>query len=71
MGLVAPGILIGLPGALMGARFIQSVLFGVSAADPLTFLEVSLALAVIVFVACLGPALQAAHGNPVEVMRAE
>jgi putative ABC transport system permease protein len=71
MGLVAGGIVIGLCGALAGTRLIESALFGVGAADPITFCGVSLCLVAVALVACLVPTLRAVRLDPVEAMKAE
>ena len=71
MALVAWGIVIGLVGALAGMRALQSWLFGVSAADPLTICAVSLSLVLVALVACLVPTLRATRLDPAEVMKAE
>jgi len=71
MTLVGVGILMGVSGALAGARLMQSWLFGIGAADPVTFVGVSLFLATVALLACIVPALRAAHLDPAEVMRAE
>ena len=71
MSLVGVGLVIGVSGALAGAQVMQSWLFGIGAADPLTFVGVSLCLAAVALPACLVPALRAARLDPAEVMKAE
>jgi putative ABC transport system permease protein len=71
LALVAGGIIIGLVGALVGTRLIESVLFGIGATDPITFCGVSLCLVAVTLVACLVPTLRAVRLDPVEVMKAE
>ena len=71
MSLVAVGIVIGLGGAMAGARLLQSWLFGVGSADLLTFCVVTCTLAVVALVACLLPTLRATRLDPAEVMKAE
>ncbi len=60
MMLVAIGIAIGLAGALGLTRLLSSLLFGVDAADPLTFAAIALLLALVAFLACYLPARRAA-----------
>jgi predicted permease len=65
------GILIGIIGALGMGRVLTSFLYNVSAADPLTFVSVSVMLAAIAVVASLLPAFRAASIDPVEALRTE
>jgi predicted permease len=64
MRLTLAGVTIGSAGALVLTRWMSGMLFGVSAADPLTFLTVSLALAVVALMACYIPARRAARLRP-------
>jgi len=59
----------GVAAALMG--LMKSLLFGVSALDPVSFLAVPLALAAAAGLASYLPARRAASVNPVEALRAE
>jgi putative ABC transport system permease protein len=71
LALTLVGIGIGIVGAYALARLITTLLFGVAAADPLTFTVVA---AVFVFVAVLAsylPARRAAAVDPIIAMRAE
>jgi putative ABC transport system permease protein len=52
-------------------RLMASLLFGVSANDPPTFLAVSLGLAGAAMLASYLPALRATQVDPVETLRAE
>jgi predicted permease len=71
MGMVAVGLVIGLPAALAAARAVDSVLFGIQPADPLTFAATATTLAVIGLGAAFLPALRAAHLEPSQVLRHE
>jgi putative ABC transport system permease protein len=65
------GIVLGVAGAVVLTRLISSLLFGVAAADPLTFISVAV---LFVLVACLAsylPARRAAGVDPIIAMRAE
>jgi len=65
------GLAIGLAGALGITRLLKHQLYGVSATDPLTFVVISLLLAVVVLLACWIPAWRAAKVNPMVALRCE
>jgi putative ABC transport system permease protein len=71
------GVLIGLGLALgaalsyAGAQFINSLLFGVSARDPLVFGSVSMLVAIAALGACLVPGRRALKVDPLLALRAE
>jgi putative ABC transport system permease protein len=71
LGLSGLGILIGSVAALGMGRILTSFLYGVSAADPLTFVSVSVILAAVAAGASFFPAHRAASINPVEALRTE
>jgi ABC-type antimicrobial peptide transport system permease subunit len=66
---VAGGIVVGLAGAFALARFMTTVVFGISAHDPLTFAVVPLVLAVVAGTAALIPAARAAAIDPMRALR--
>ena len=56
-------------GAIWLARFMQSLVFGIGARDPLTLVSVCLTLAAVGVVASLGPARRATSVDPVIALR--
>ena len=69
MTLVAAGIVVGAGAALLVARGLSRLLYGVSAADPISFVTPSLVLAAIAFVACYLPARPVSRLDPLEALR--
>jgi putative ABC transport system permease protein len=64
MTLAVIGIAVGLLGAFALTRLITSLLFGVAATDPLTFVAIPLLLLFVALVACYLPARRAARLDP-------
>ena len=69
--LTAGGLLIGLLVALLGAGFMSTLVYGISSADPLTFLVCAVVLLLAAFLASYLPARRAMSLNPVDVLRSE
>jgi len=69
MGLTALGLACGAAGALAVMRLLSSLLFGVSAHDPLTMSAAGALLAVVAFLACFVPARRAARLDPLIALR--
>jgi ABC-type antimicrobial peptide transport system permease subunit len=63
------GVVLGVAGALLAARLVDSVLYGVTAGDRVTFGIVILATLFVATVATLRPAQRAAALDPAEVLR--
>jgi putative ABC transport system permease protein len=69
--IVGTGVLTGVFAALGLTRLMTSLLFSVSAVDPITFLAVALLLAVISLVSCYIPARRTLRVDPVIALRYE
>jgi predicted permease len=69
--LVLAGLVIGVPAALMGARLIESQLFGLNATDPLTLIGASVVLTIVALLAGYLPARRASRVNPLNALRYE
>jgi len=69
--LVAVGLVVGLAGALALTRFMQSLLYGVTPTDPITFVGVSGLLVLAAASASLIPARRATRIDPITALRAE
>lgn len=65
------GLVLGIAGALWLGRAGASLLFGISPADPLTFLTVSVLLTVVAMAACYFPARRAMKVHPAVALRQE
>jgi putative ABC transport system permease protein len=65
------GIAAGALAALLAARLLERLVFGVSASDPLTLAAVAGTLAAVALLASLLPAYRASRLDPLKVLRAE
>jgi ABC-type antimicrobial peptide transport system permease subunit len=71
VGLAAVGVVLGVAAAYASAQLIQSLLFGVDARDPVTFVTVPVVLLAVAAAASLIPAVRASRVDPVEALREE
>jgi ABC-type antimicrobial peptide transport system permease subunit len=68
---VALGLALGLLGAYLLRWTLDRLVFGISTADPATFLALPLLLAIVAIVASLIPALRAARVDPMTALRVD
>jgi predicted permease len=71
MGLTAAGVLVGVAGALALTRTIKSLLFEVSATDPVVFTAIPVLLVLVSLAACYTPARRATKVDPLTALRDE
>ena len=69
--LALTGIVLGVAAGLAGGRLIESLLYGVSARDPLVFAGAAAAVLSVALLACWLPARRAAAVDPLVALRAE
>ena len=71
MLLAVIGVILGLLGSFALTRVMETLLFGVTAKDPLTFVAVALLLTGVAFIACVVPAQRATRVDPLQALRYE
>ena len=71
MTLVGISLVVGLAGAFAATRLLNSLLFGVGASDPITFVAIVLLVSAVAFIAAWLPARRATRVDPIIALRAE
>jgi predicted permease len=71
MTLVGISLVVGLAGAFAATRLLNSLLFGVGASDPMTFIAIVLLVSAVAFIAAWLPARRATRVDPIIALRAE
>jgi putative ABC transport system permease protein len=68
---IALGLAIGIFAAVLGGRLLQSLVFGISPLDPLTFVSVAVIITLVAAVACYIPARRAMTADVVVALHYE
>lgn len=71
MKLAVIGLLIGIVGAALLTRYLESQLYGIKTSDPYTYVAVALGLAAVAAAACYFPARRATKVDPLVALRHE
>jgi predicted permease len=71
LSVTAAGLAVGLAAAAALTRWMQSILFGVTPLDAVSFTAAPVILMIVAFGACLRPALRAARSEPAAALRSE
>jgi putative ABC transport system permease protein len=69
LSLTTAGLALGLVGSVVASRLLASLLFGIPALDPVTYIAISLLLVSVTTLAAFGPAVRAARTDPAIALR--
>lgn len=67
--LIAGGLLVGTFGSILLGRALESLLYGVSPAEPAVLLAMAAVVAMVALIACLRPAIRASRVDPMDALR--
>src|SRR5262245_12227657 len=67
--MTATGLAIGLSGAVLGNRLMQSIVFGVSPSSPGVLVTVAVLVGIVTYAACYVPVSRATRIDPIIVLR--
>jgi putative ABC transport system permease protein len=65
------GVAVGIVGAIILSQFLRTLIYGIRATDPITFIAMGVALITVTVVACWIPALRATRVDPLVALRTE
>jgi len=65
------GVAVGIVGAIILSQFLRTLVYGIRATDPITFIAMGVALITVTIVACWIPALRATRVDPLVALRTE
>jgi ABC-type antimicrobial peptide transport system permease subunit len=71
LGMTLVGVIAGLAGAAALTGLMRTLLFGITATDPVTFASVAGVLTLVALTACVVPARRAASVDPQQALRSE
>jgi putative ABC transport system permease protein len=71
MTIVAISLAVGVAGAFAATRWLNTLLFGIGASDPVTFIAIMLLVSIVAFIAAWLPARRAMRVDPITALRAE
>jgi ABC-type antimicrobial peptide transport system permease subunit len=71
LGMLAAGLVLGAIALTITSRFVEGMLYGVSAFDPIRLAAIIVVFALVAIIAGLLPAMRAASIDPIKALRAE